>query len=371
MIRSILTVLLVVGVATAAHGLDDTAQLGHEYTKRLLAMDDTAEAHAALARWCEEVGLKEKAKRHWNEVVFRDPDHAAARAALGQVRRGEEWVKAAESAGISAPGADDAEPSAPTFAERRLKLALRIRSIYTEYLGSLDPSTWRKGADAMLMIRDPAAAEPVHRVLSTGREKTRLLMCKVLGQLPGREAARRLARVLLTDSSEAVYEAAVSALEMRSDDHALQPLTNALGGSEEALRRAARALGALRAEPAVANLIARLNTQRPRVKTVREKRSPGPHYFFGTVVPYIADVDPVIGPGGAVAWDPVISAVPWGASAGAEDVVVTVRRIVYVPVRHPEVREALVKITGRDFGFDESAWFRWHRRHQAAAGANE
>jgi len=365
MARAVLTVLLAAGVATSVHALDESVQLGHEYTNRLLAMDDTASAHARLARWCQRVGLEEKAERHWKEVVFRDPDHAPARAALGQVRRGGEWVKAAESPGVSAAGAETTEPPEPTLAERRHKLTRRIRAIYTEQLGALDPATWREGADAMLMLRDPAAAEPLHRILATGREKTRQLMCEVLGQLPGREAARRLVRVLLTDPSPAVYEAALAAVEMRSDAHALQPLVNALDGSEEALHRAAHALGTLRAEPAVAKLIARLSTREPRVKTVNEIRS-APHFFFGTVVPYVADVDPVVGPGGAVAWDPVIGAIGSGVMAGGEDIVVTVRRTVYVPVRHPQVRNALRKITGRDFAFDEAAWRRWLREHHAA-----
>jgi len=377
MIRTTLAALLLAAVAASAsaHALDDTVQRDREYTDRLLTMDDTAEAHAALARWCEGVGLEEKAERHWNEAVFRDPDHAAARAALGQVRRGAEWVKAVESPGISAAGADGAGAAAPTFAERQRTLARRIRSIYIEQLGALDAATWRKGADAMRLLRDPAAAGPVHEILSSGNERTRVLMCEVLGQLPGREAARRLVRVLLKDPSRAVYDAAVGALQMRSDTHAIQPLLNALDGSEETLQRSAHALGALRAEPAVAKLIARLATREPRVKTFKVPRASlgggaGAYFFSGTIRTYIADVDPVVAEG-AVGWDPVIGAVPTGAMIEVDNPVVTVRRTVFVTVRQPEVRKALGTITGRDFEFDEAAWRQWYRQSRAGAGTNE
>ncbi|MFO8015379.1 MAG: HEAT repeat domain-containing protein [Phycisphaerae bacterium] len=373
--RTALAVLLTAAVATSAQALDWSPQLDREYTDRLLTMDDTAAAHAALARWCAEVGLAEKAERHWKETLLRDRDHAEARAALGHVRRGEEWVKAAASPGVGVPEADEAEPADPTRRERQVELARRIRTIYVEQLGAIDPATWQKGRDAVLMLRDPAAAAPVHEILSSGNEKTRVLMCEVLGQLPGREAARRLVRVLLKDPSRAVYDAAVAALEMRSDEHALQPLLNALDGSEETLQRAAHALGELRTAPAVPKLITRLTTREPRVKTYKAPRSAlgggaGAYFFSGKIHTYIADVEPVVAEG-AVGWDPTVGAIPSGALIDVDHVVVTVRRTVFVSIRQPEVRKALEKITGRDFEFDQAAWRRWYRRQQAGAGTNE
>ena len=375
MIRTTLAVLLAAAVAASASALDYSPQLDREYTDRLLTMDDTAEAHAALARWCEGVGLAEKAERHWKEALFRDPDNAAARAALGHVRRGQEWVKAVESPGVPAAGMETAEPADPTLAQRQGDLAAHIRSVYFEQLGAIDPAIWQKGADAMLLLRDPAAARPVHEILSSGNEKTRLLMCEVLGQLPGREAARRLVQVLLKDSSRAVYDAAVVALDMRSDDHAVQPLLNALDGSEETLQRSAHALGELRTEPAVPKLIARLATREPRVKTFKAPRSSvgggaGAYFFFGKIHTYIADVEPVVAEG-AVGWDPTVGAVPSGAMIDVDNVVVTIRRTVFVFIRQPEVRQALRKITGQDFEFDEAAWRQWYRRQQVTGGANE
>ncbi len=376
MFRTTLAVFVAAAVAAPAGALDWSPQLDREYTDRLLTMDDTAEAHAALARWCRDVGLEEKAERHWKETLLRDADHADARAALGHVRRGEEWVKAAESPGLVLAGGGETAAPDPTASERRIALARRIRSIYLDHLNAIDPAEWRKGRDAVLLVRDAAAAAPVHEILSSGNEKTRVLMCEVLGQLPGREAARRLVRVLLKDPSRAVYDAAVAALERRSDDYALQPLLNALDGSEEPLQRAAHALGVLRAEPAVAKLISRLTTREPRVKTFKAPRSAvrgggaGAYFFSGKIHTYIADVEPVVA-NGAVGWNPTVGAIPSGAMIDVDNVVVTVRRTVFVTMRQPEVRKALEKITGRDFEFDQAAWRRWYRQSRAGAGTNE
>ncbi len=368
--RPILTMLLLAVLAAATRAETDDLQPQRAYTDRLLEVPNTAAGHADLARWCEQAGLDEKAERHWREVLFRDPDHEAAHAALGHVRRGGEWVEAATSPGV--PAASAREPAEASREARRRALSRSVQTIYSTYLNAGDEATWQEGAQRMRMIRDAAAAEPVHRILSSGTERTRRLMCEVLGQLPGREAARRLVRVLLADASRAVYDAAVEALAMRSDDHALTPLLNALDGSEEAVQRSAHALGELHAWPAVPKLISRLTIRQTRTKTFKEKRSSGPHFFFGKIVTYIADVDPVVAPG-TVAFDPIIGGLPVGVGtvAPAEDQYETVRREVVVLVRLPEVRKALAAITGQDFEFDEAAWRQWLRRHEAAKGTRE
>jgi len=61
----------------------DRVSLLLEYTDRLIHVEDTVEGHAQLARWCQEHGLPDKAKIHWQEVLLRDSDNGEARAALG------------------------------------------------------------------------------------------------------------------------------------------------------------------------------------------------------------------------------------------------------------------------------------------------
>lgn len=81
--------LLLTAPARAARSLDDLDPLDpklleaeHEYTNRLIRMEDTAEAHLELAKWCEKTGLLEKAKVHYEQALFRNPDLAKARRSL-------------------------------------------------------------------------------------------------------------------------------------------------------------------------------------------------------------------------------------------------------------------------------------------------
>jgi len=364
---SLLTALLA-AVALGASTADYSEQLEREYTGRLLAMDDSAPGHVALARWCESVGLTEKAATHWNEALLRDADNKDARAALGYVRRGTEWVKADEAppaAPLEVSSFGQPEPQ-PYDLRHHQKLERHIREVFTRYLGASDDETWTQGAREMLMIRDAAAADIVHRVLAAGDERTRCLMCDVLGQLPGPEAARRLVAVLLQDPAEPVFHAALEAIKMRSDDYGTGALLNGLNGSEQVLRRAAYALGELGEWEAVPRLVGRLNTPEPRVVTYDAPRrdsaadGPGAYFFSGTIVTYVADVEPVVAPG-VVAFKPIIGAIPSGASVVVENPRVTIHRTVIVVVPQPRVREALHKITGRDFEYDEDAWRRWLR----------
>ena len=379
MARPALALLVVLSVTSAAAALDYSAQLQREYTDRLLTVDDTAPAHVALAKWCDAVGLKDKARTHWQEALHRDADHKEARAALGFVRRGLAWVQATEAATAApAPGAVQAQAPAmrdPDFARRRGELTRRIRDISVQYLGTTDPERRREGREKILAIRDPAAAEPIVRILGAGNLEMRQLACEALGRIPGQEAARYLVKYVLTDPSRPLYEAAVKALASRTSERGLPQLLNALNGSEKVLQRSAYALGEMREWRAVPALINHLRTQEPRVKTYdapREKGAgsgdTGAYFFSGTVSTYVKDVEPVVAEG-AVGWDPTIGSVPSGAMISIGNPSVRIHRTVIEFVRQPAVHEALKKITDEDFEFDTPAWRDWLRRRESDAGA--
>lgn len=374
MIRFLLLVAIALCVASVAHALDYSAQLGREYTDRLLTMDDTAAAHVKLATWCDGVGLQDKARTHWQEALYRDADNKEARKALGFVWRNMTWVKAADAPAVS-PIIRPTQPRQdPAFGRRQRELAKDIRDIYVRYLNSADPETWKEGVRKVLMIRDPAGAEPIARILASGSVETRKLACEVLGQIPGEEAARRLVKVALAEESVDVYKAAVAALDARIDERGLRQLLNALNGSEKVLKRSAYALGEMHEWRAVPALIGKLKTAEPRVRTYEASRasgiSPGPsaYFFSGTVVTYIADIEPVVAEG-AVGWNPTVGAIPVGAMIALHNPRVIIHRTVIEFVYQPTVREALKKITGQDFEFNSQAWRDWLRRRESDHGA--
>jgi len=68
-----------------------------EYQKRLADLDKgNAEAQYKLGLWARANGLKHQAKRHFEKAIAIDPNHAAARQALGFRLLGGKWLSEGE-----------------------------------------------------------------------------------------------------------------------------------------------------------------------------------------------------------------------------------------------------------------------------------
>jgi hypothetical protein len=359
-------------LAAPALAVDESIQIHREYVDRVLTMDDSAAGHIALAKWCESHNLADRARKHWEEAVRRDPDNKEARGALGFVRRGAEWVPVSQAAPPAiGPTTVVVEPTSP---ERRRALSQDILAIAIRYLGTTDPQSWEKGREQILMFREPEAAEPISRILGVGSVEMRKLACEALGQIPGEEAAKYLVKFTLGDQSEDVFKAAVSALASRMADRGVPMLVNALNGSEKALKRAAYALGEMQEWRAVPALIGHLKTQEPRVVTYDAPRAgggggPSAYFFSGTIVTYIADMTPVVAEA-AVGWQPTIGAIPAGACLRVDNPRVTIHRTIIQVVPQPMVREALTKITGEDHEYRSQDYWKLLDKHRLEAAGN-
>lgn len=366
MVRIGFTAVAVVLLAGAFPAAADTAQLEREYTNRLISMSDTPAAHVELARWCQAQGLADRAERHWQEAIARDPECAEARAALGYVKRNMHWVQTGEktpAATAPAAAADPAEtppapPQDPTFVQRRGALVRQIQEIFSQHLLTSDIAARAEGRQQLLQIRDPAAAEPIARIFSTGDESVRQLACEALGQIPGDEATRLLTRFVLSEDSEEVRRSAISALASRGGGTGLTQLMNALNGSPKALDRAAFALGEigdLRAAPA---LIAHLRT--PQTKVLQapapsQSSNTGSYFFSGTIIPYIANATPVVADR-AVGWDLQIGVIPVGTGITIRNSRVTIYRTIIEFVERPAVHDALQKMVGENHDYNAAEW---------------
>ena len=347
------TVFALAGAAAAA-AQDDFA-LQKAYNDRLIAMDDlddSAAAHVELAKWCEQQGLADRAIVHWQEAIFRDPASAEAKRALG--------LDSPVAAKAAEPSL--APPQDPAFSERQRAYADQIREIAWRYLVPTNEAAWAEGRNRILSMNDPAAVEPLARILSTGPVEHRLLEAEALAGIPGDEARRTLIRMILSENSKSAFLAAIQRLRSRADSDRVGPLLRALDSPTEARRRAAYALGELRAESAIPALIAHLRAPEARTVTTTERVEPM-GMFSGTIIPYVAGVRPVVSKG-AVAFDPVIgtigSGVGIGSTAGPQTITVEKTRIKLV--EQPAVLEALKKITGRDFGYNLFQWRQWQQQ---------
>jgi len=262
------------------------------------------------------------------------------------------------------PTAGLSAASEPTFAQRQRTLTAEIQNISITLLGSGDAAKWDEGRMRMLMIRDPAAAAPVWRILGIGSLPMRILACDVLGQIPGPESARLLARAILTEESDAVVAAAVKALHDRADYRGTPELVAALAKPGRPFDRAISAIGEIGDTAALAPLISRLKMPETHV-TATPIPPRQTSFYFGTLVPYVMGATPVVG-SGAVGWAPKIGYLPTGTgmSYTGPPGVAYHTTVEFVP--QPIVLETLKKMTGQDFGYEAGLWRLWLTRQYRA-----
>jgi hypothetical protein len=348
---------LAILLAAAAVSLAaDRAAVEQAYTDRLIAMRDTAAAHVEMARWCEANGLKDRALTHWREALALDPKNAAALEALAP-------AAAPAPAANPLPWAQEPatpEPADPTLYQRRQALFQEVREIDRTCLIPGNEKAWTEGRARLLVLRDPAAVEPIAQVLGGGSADHQKLACEALAGIPGDDARRELIKVLLTTPSKDVYLTAVEGLKGRTDPPDQGMLIRALGGQESARQRSAYALGELGAFSAIPALVDHLKVRRPKILEAPAIAGGGggngAYIAIGRAISYVRDAEPIVS-ADAVGWNPDIGTVMSGAVLSVRNVRVVGRRtIIEVIGPEPAVREALRKITGRDFGYDQAAW---------------
>ncbi len=322
-----------------------------EYDARAAATPDTADGHFALAEWCGEQGLRSEAHRHLLRAIELDVNHAGARRALGYVRVGGLWVE-----GRTPATRREIEPEPADEAERLVRAVQgewqrRIQLIRRDWLESGKADRVEAGRQRILEIRDPLAIGPLAEVLSRSRDvATRRLLVEALAALPDEEATLNLAIMGLVEPDRAVREMAVAALTHRDDPQVAIQYRRALHVPSEALvKRAAYGLGEIKARGAVPELIALLTDQRDKWVEV-----PIRDYFEVWPRAYYRDAVGI--PIGGIQ---VSHRRPSVGVYIYADQTINEWQVRNVTVYRTEVREALRRITGQDFGFDRVAWEQW------------
>ena len=334
----------------------------------------TATADFDLGVWCEEHKLADLAMGHFEDAVQRDPEFAPAHVKLGHALQGDKWLDAdgiKEAQGlvkyqghwISAEekerreGHENASAESKSWTRRIAKMIAAYRQ------GPEDRS--RLAEEALLDISEPAAVGPLMRTLGEDRDPAiRALAARVLGKVPGPEAAAALVSRLLAESDQTVRATTMTELARRDPAHVVPILAQALRSTRTAtINRAAWALSSLNAVAVVPRLVPALVST--EFQTVMVPVPPSqPTGFYSGGGPSIAVQTPIaVGPG-SVAFG--ARAVPINAYTGNYASIGTggggpslVPRIVPFQRQNVEVLAALVKLTGRDFGYDVSTWQRW------------
>ncbi len=322
---------------------------------------DTAEDQYELAMWCETHKLSRQRREHLLRVLELDAEHVKAHQKLGYVLRDGKWLtrdELKEARGMVRFGGRYVTPQEKEILEQKKREDEAVREwhvrvkLWKTWLVGNDAGKTRQAQDSLLAIEDPQALEAV--VGQFGKENAeslRVLLCDVLGNLPGEAATLELVKRSIIDVSPTVRWEAVDKLVERQDPAAVRTLTKALASEHNVvIRRAAEALGAIGDPSTVLPLIAALVTKHKQVIT-REVQGGG----FGVAsTPEVVDYEAVVAPG-TVAFRPIISYRASGAGISMPS-----KEVVTVPVENREVLEALEGITKQDFGYDQATWRRWY-----------
>jgi|GEM_PF-830724 len=327
-----------------------------EYRKRRKACKNTAEAHYQLALWCDEQGLSVERRDELEHAIEIDADYEPAREALGFERNARgEWVEPKVKRSAASRARRQREQEDRQIQKIIASYHVKVRAIHD---GRMSPKRrkvtrekFMKARESILGMTDPLAIPALSKILSEGTVAARLVLVEALAQFDYDEATMNLLVLSVLDGDERVRSEAARELGRRDDPRVLDRMRDALESEEEdVIRNAAAALGNMKAVATVPDLIAHLSIE--KMGTVRLTR---PVYLgqiygtFGGPTRYICD-------GRVVRYDPVdISVLGSGHMIGVDTAYVREPVSVY----RTEVQEALIAITGKNFGFDEQAWLRW------------
>jgi len=351
--------------ADAVQRVEEKPSILDEYIARREQLADTAAAHVELARWCQEQGLTAAQRTHLKRALELDPDCEAARAALGYVRVGGLWVdgRARGTGGGGAPDGKDADrhkagaDDEAVVAAIQTQWTVRIRAIRDTKLESPIPRAVREGRERILEIQDPLAILPMARLLSEGSLACREVLVEALGRFSQDEATMNLAVLALVDADDGIRHRALLELKRRDHPDVIPQFRRALvSGNDALVRRAAVGLGVLEARAAVPELIDALQAQRRKLVEV-----PVRTYFLDYPMVFSEPTVTTLGGGVSIRHVPAL-----GIDSLGLDLVFVDRRFELrdVIVYRSEVREALRRITGQDFGFDQAAWQRWYAEEE-------
>ena len=354
-----------------------------EYVVLLGKDHPTAEAEFALGTWCEENKLADLAQLHYELAVKHDSTFEAAHRKLGHVLMGGRWLNAEEvkeaqglikykGRWVTPEEKERREMLVATAAEgnswvRRIKL---LRDAYLAGPGERSQEAERR----LLAIEEPVAIGPVLKVLGDDPiPALRTMAARIVAVIPGPEAARGLVGLLLDEEDDQVRLATMNEVARRESSEIVPLLLRALRSTHHrVVNRSAWVLSNLNAVVTVPKLVPALITVEYEVVMVgggpavpEPSFTPSPPAagfgsYSGVSIPVLTP--PAVGPG-SVGFG--ATSVPYGAlngvsiGSGFSASRGPVPRLVPIEYRNDEVLAALVKMTGRDFGYDIPSWKRW------------
>lgn len=333
-----------------------------------------------LAEWCRAEGLDDQRAEVLNRILDLDPEHERAHYGLGHRKRDGRWVDydayMRERGYVRHEGryVIAQELAIIEESEKKLDDQRRWYGKIRVWHGWLTGEHERRRETALgyfQALADSAAVPALRQFLADDQNpQVRALYLDVLARLDGQGAAEALAVSALMDSVEALRERALAAIRPEYAGHAIAAFVRELKNESNVIvRRAGFALGQLGTSEVVPYLMDALSTTHRYKVTVPGNASPTYSFAADGSFPNASsagylppEVEQMLRsgqlPNGAE-----INYVPIPGAA-SQSHTVTIRR----EERNPEVLEALVNLTGRDFGYDLKTWKLWWMSQKVDSG---
>jgi len=307
-----------------------------EYERIRPTFADTVEEQWKLAEWCRERRLPTQREAHLRRIIELDPDHAEARRALGYSQVDGQWATREEvmtDRGYVRYKGQWKLPQEIELLEEKQELHDAQKEWFVKlkrWRGWLDSDRAQQAQTNILEIKDEAATKALVMGLRDDPDPlVRKLYIVVLAGIDAPEAARALAIAAVADPVEEVRLTCLDYLEKQRRPDVTAYFVGKLKSKDNVeVNLAAVALGRLKDPTSIGPLIDALTTS---------------HKFK------------IVGGGGEGSINPLFdSRGGGGLSVGNKPKYI--RRL----IPNQAVLDALVRITGCNFNFDEKAWKYWH-----------
>jgi hypothetical protein len=318
-----------------------------EYARRAPGAPDTIDGLWELADWCRRCGLARQREVHLRRIVELNPNHQQARFALGYQFLKGAWITRSDARrqeGYEFYRGKWRTPQEIEILEGRSRSELaekewlsRLKKLRRE----LDDREKSKLAyESLAAIDDPIAVGPIGAFFARERVRSvKAMYADALARIKTPEAIRILVDRALVDPDEEVFHYCIGKLVEIRPPHIAEAFIAALKDKDNGrVNRGALALGRLQDKSAISPLIDSLITTHTQVVN----HGLGPD---ATTTVFSKD--------GAV----------MKKGEGAE--------LQVFHVQNQPVLDALSKLTGTDFGFDQRAWRYWYVQEKVAREAGQ
>jgi HEAT repeat protein len=320
----------------------EPAEASPDYQRRLAETADTVEGHWELAEWCRQENLGDQRRLHLQRILELDPHHAAARYGLGYHQFRGRWVRRQdflESRGYVRHDGRWRLPQEIQLQDERKRIEQAEKDWRIQlrrWRAALASGDARDAYQGLATLDDPLAVPALRGLLhEEWSRQVKLMYVAALGRIGGPAAAGTLVETSLNDPDEEVFHECIAQLVRTRPPHITQSYVEALRDNNNIkVNRAAYALARLGDRSCLSPLIDALTTTHYLVLPGR-----GNMHTASFISPAGPEQAAPLGGTGLSAGDQT-SVIPW-------------------TVNNDQVLQALIRLAGVNFSFDQSVWRYW------------